>query len=69
MGYFRNWAKGETGTSEFMPTVWHQTANDFPVVNHQNPVCAIYRHATGAVKRKRIYLSLSGHIKQIPSFL
>lgn len=50
MGYFRNWGKGETGTCAFMPTVWDQTASDFPVVNHLNPVCAIFRHATSAVK-------------------
>lgn len=43
MGCFRNWGKGETGRSKFMPTVWHHTATDFPVINHLNPACAIFQ--------------------------
>lgn len=41
-------SKGETGSSKFMPTVWHHTATDFPVINHLNL-------ATSSITRKGFY--------------
>lgn len=43
MRCFRKRGKGETGTSEFMPTVWHQI-HSFQIVNNLNPGRAVVKH-------------------------
>lgn len=53
MGQLSNWGKGETGICEFMPTVWHQTDDGFPVVNYPNLVCTTFKCVVE--NRKDIY--------------